>query len=48
MVGIHGRTKEQGYKGWADWDRIAEVRQHVSIPVVGSGDVVTPEQALSR
>ncbi len=48
MVAIHGRTKEQGYKGWANWDRIAEVKNHVSIPVVGSGDVVTPQQAISR
>lgn len=48
QVAIHGRTKEQGYKGWANWDRIAEVKRHVSIPVVGSGDVVRPEQALSR
>src|SRR5262245_25400405 len=48
MIAIHGRTKEQGYKGWADWNRIAEVKCHVGIPVVGSGDVVTPEQALSR
>jgi nifR3 family TIM-barrel protein len=48
MVSIHGRTKEQGYKGWADWSRIAEVKRHVGIPVVGSGDVVTPEQALAR
>ena len=48
QVAIHGRTKEQGYKGWADWNRIAEVKRHVDIPVVGSGDVVTPEQALGR
>jgi tRNA-dihydrouridine synthase B len=48
MVAIHGRTKEQGYKGSADWNRIAEVKRHVGIPVVGSGDVVTPRQALSR
>lgn len=48
MVAVHGRTKEQGYKGLADWDRIAEVKRAVSIPVVGSGDVVTPEGALER
>ena len=48
MVAIHGRTKEQGYKGSADWDRIGEVKQHVGIPVVGSGDVVTPAGALAR
>jgi nifR3 family TIM-barrel protein len=48
MVAIHGRTKEQGYKGWADWNHIAEVKRHVSIPVVGSGDIVTPEGAVAR
>ncbi len=48
MIAVHGRTKEQGYKGWSDWNRIAEVKQAVSIPVVGSGDVVTPGGALAR
>lgn len=48
MVAVHGRTKEQGYKGWADWDVISRVKDAVSIPVVGSGDVVTPEQAVDR
>jgi tRNA-dihydrouridine synthase B len=48
MLAVHGRTKEQGYKGWADWDVIAQVKQSVSIPVVGSGDVVTVEGAVAR
>ncbi len=39
LVAIHGRTKEQGYGGQADWDAIAEVRQLVKIPVIGNGDV---------
>ncbi|MBS1250547.1 MAG: putative tRNA-dihydrouridine synthase [Chloroflexi bacterium] len=41
LVAVHGRTKEQGYTGKADWDAIAEVCQAVSIPVVGNGDVKT-------
>ncbi|MCC6745125.1 MAG: tRNA-dihydrouridine synthase family protein, partial [Acidobacteria bacterium] len=48
MIAVHGRTKEQGYKGWSDWNRIAAVKRAVSIPVVGSGDVVTPAGALAR
>jgi nifR3 family TIM-barrel protein len=39
LIAVHGRTKAQGYGGQADWDAIAEVRQAVSIPVVGNGDV---------
>jgi nifR3 family TIM-barrel protein len=42
-IAIHPRTKEQGYRGVADWDAIAELRQRVSIPVIGSGDVFTPD-----
>jgi len=41
LIAIHGRTKEQRYSGNADWDAIAEVKQTVSIPVIGSGDVRT-------
>ena len=48
MLAVHGRTKEQGYKGWADWDVIAEVKRSVSIPVVGSGDIVTVDGATAR
>ncbi len=39
LIAVHGRTKEQGYKGVANWDAIAEIKQTVSIPVVGNGDV---------
>lgn len=45
-LALHGRTKEQGYSGRADWDRIAELKASVSVPVVGNGDVTTPEAAL--
>jgi nifR3 family TIM-barrel protein len=48
MVAIHGRTRTQGYSGRADWEVIAEVKQAVSIPVIGCGDVVTAGQAISR
>ena len=40
-IAIHGRTKEQGYGGFADWDAIAEVKAAVKIPVIGNGDVRT-------
>lgn len=48
MVAIHGRTRVQGYSGRANWDIIAQVKQAVSIPVVGCGDVVTPQEAIDR
>ena len=46
-VEVHGRTREQFYSGKADWDIIRQVKQAVSIPVIGNGDVVDGESALA-
>lgn len=47
-IALHPRTREQGYRGQADWSRVAEVKRAVSIPVIGSGDVVEAADALNR
>ena len=44
-IGIHGRTREQMYSGKADWEIIARVKEAVSIPVLGNGDVTDAESA---
>jgi len=46
-VALHARTREQGYSGQARWEWISAVKQAVRIPVVGNGDVRTPEDAAS-
>ena len=45
MVAVHGRTREQGYKGLAEYDTIAEVKAALRIPVVANGDIDSPEKA---
>jgi tRNA-dihydrouridine synthase B len=47
-VTIHGRTAEQSYTGSADWNIVSDVADKLSIPVLGSGDLIEPEQIVER
>ena len=46
LLTLHGRTREQHFKGNADWDAIAAVKQALTIPLIANGDIKTPEDAL--
>lgn len=45
-IAVHGRTREQFYTGEADWEIIKQVKDHVRVPVIGNGDIRTPQDAV--
>src|SRR6266545_2264955 len=47
-IALHGRTKEQGYRGSANWDLVKQIKEVVRVPVSGSGDIMTIDQAFAR
>ena len=46
LLTLHGRTREQGFKGAADWSAITEVREALTIPLIANGDINSPDDAL--
>jgi nifR3 family TIM-barrel protein len=47
-VAIHGRTRSQGYEGFADWELMARIKEKSPIPIIANGDILTAEQAIER
>lgn len=47
-VAIHGRTRAQGYEGFADWEAIADAKRIARVPIIGNGDLITAPLALQR
>src|SRR5437667_12469699 len=47
-IALHGRTKEQGYRGQANWDLVKQIKETVRVPVSGSGDITSIQQAFDR
>src|SRR5881275_2947654 len=47
-IAVHGRTAAQSYSGSADWDLVAQIASTLTIPVLGSGDCIEPEQIVQR
>lgn len=45
MITVHGRSRDQGYKGYAEYDTIAQVKRAVSVPIVANGDIDSPQKA---
>lgn len=46
FISVHGRTAVQGFSGNADWDSIADIKNEITIPVIGNGDIDSPHRAL--
>jgi tRNA-dihydrouridine synthase B len=48
LIAVHARTRSQKYKGKADWNLVADLKKHLSIPVIGNGDVTTHQDILDK